>query len=355
MSKSQTVDVVVSFDTTGSMYPCLSQVRKRIEGMITQLFKEIPNLRMGIIAHGDYCDGDRAITVLPLTSEIQKLCKFTREVPATGGGDTPECYELVLHKARSLAWRDGKKVLVVIGDAEPHESRYPQNTLKLDWRNELGLLLKMGVHAYGVQCLGYSGAAYFYREIAKQTQGCHLTLDQFSSAVDLVMAICYQQAGPAELESWEAQVEKAGRMNRELDIAFAMLAGRKGPSKRFKGDRDLQAVPPGRFQVMEVESDCYIRDFVERNGIPFQKGRGFYELTKTETIQGYKEIILRHNSSGDLYTGKKARQLLGLPEVGSARTKPVVPTGYTAFVQSTSVNRKLIGGTEFLYEVDRSR
>ncbi len=349
------VDVVVSFDTTGSMYPCLTQVRKHMEDMITQLFKEIPDLRMGIIAHGDYCDGGRAITILPLTSEIQKLCKFTREVPATNGGDSPECYELVLHKARSLAWRAGKKVLIVIGDAEPHGPDYPDNKLKLDWRNELGLLLKMGVHAYAIQCLGYSGANHFYSQIAKQTQGCHLTLDQFSSAVDLVMAICYQQAGAEHLSQWEAQVEKAGRMNRELDLAFAVLAGRKGASKRFRSDRDLQAVAPGRFQVMEVESDCSIRAFVEGNGIPFQKGRGFYKLTKTETIQDYKEIILRHDGSGDLYTGKKARQLLGLPEIGSARNKPVIPTGYTAFVQSTSVNRRLIGGTEFLYEVDRSR
>ena len=106
---------------------------------------------------------------------------------------------------------------------------------------------------------------------------------------------------------------------------------------------------------MRVDTDQSIRDFVEDNGLTFKKGRGFYQLTKTETIQEYKEIVLRDDHTSDLYSGEKARELLGLPRSGSIRTRPVVPHGYTAFVQSTSYNRKLIGGTEFLYEVDLTR
>ena len=45
-------------------------------------------------------------------------------------------------------------------------------------------------------------------------------------------------------------------------------------------------------------------------------------------------------------------QRLGLPESGSARIKPTSLDKYVVFVQSTSVNRKLIGKTKFLYEVD---
>ena len=50
------IEVVFSFDTTGSMYPCLTQVRRKIKGTVTRLMKEIPGMRIGIIAHGDYCD-----------------------------------------------------------------------------------------------------------------------------------------------------------------------------------------------------------------------------------------------------------------------------------------------------------
>ncbi|GJD17992.1 hypothetical protein RIVM261_029480 [Rivularia sp. IAM M-261] len=50
------IEVVFSFDTTGSMYPCLTQVRRRIKETVTRLMNELPLIKIGIIAHGDYCD-----------------------------------------------------------------------------------------------------------------------------------------------------------------------------------------------------------------------------------------------------------------------------------------------------------
>lgn len=339
------------------MYPCLTQVRRRVNEMIDRLFREIPNLRVGIIAHGDYCDRYSSYVIKPLglTNDRNRLYRFVSDVRATGGGDAPECYELVLHEARSFNWGLGTKTLIVIGDDVPHPPHYLDNKDRLDWRNEIELLLKMGVNVYGVQALNRSHATPFYREIAERTGGFHLTLDQFSSVTELVMAICYKQVSPESLSQWERRVEYDGYMNRNLDEAFGILSGRRTPSSRFHKSRDLEAVPPGRFQVMDVDTDQAIRDFVQDNGLTFKKGRGFYQLTKTETIQDYKEVVLRENETGDLYSGEKARELLGLPRTGSTRTRPVIPYGYTAFVQSTSVNRKLIGGTEFLYEVDLSR
>ena len=50
------IDIVFSFDTTGSMYPCLAEVKRRLAALVAMLFKLVPNLRVGIIVHGDYCD-----------------------------------------------------------------------------------------------------------------------------------------------------------------------------------------------------------------------------------------------------------------------------------------------------------
>lgn len=50
------IEIVFSFDTTGSMYPCLTQVRRKIKNTVNRLLNEIPGIRIGIIAHGDYCD-----------------------------------------------------------------------------------------------------------------------------------------------------------------------------------------------------------------------------------------------------------------------------------------------------------
>ena len=354
---AKSVDVVVSFDTTGSMYPCLTQVRRRVTDMVSRLFRTIPGLRVGIIAHGDYCDvGNPYVTRrLDLTSDQAAINRFVNNVPATNGGDSPECYELVLHEARDFSWGSGVKTLVLIGDDVPHPATDRQNTKRLDWRTEIDLLVKMGVNVYGVQALNRAHATSFYREIAQRTGGLHLTLNQFSTVVDLVIGICLRQYDPAQVPQWEEEVTRQGRMDRGLDEAFSILTGRSRPSDRFARSLDLEAVAPGRFQVLSVDESTDIKGFVQANGLIFKKGRGFYEYTKTETIQDYKEIVLRHNGTGDLFTGERARELMGLPRVGSVRGRFSVPAGYTAFVQSTSVNRKLIGGTQFLYEVDLSR
>jgi hypothetical protein len=52
---SSNVEIVFSFDTTGSMAACLALVRKKVSETVWRLMKDIPNIRIGIIAHGDYC------------------------------------------------------------------------------------------------------------------------------------------------------------------------------------------------------------------------------------------------------------------------------------------------------------
>ncbi len=158
------IEVVFSFDTTGSMYPCLTQVRRKIQSTVTRLISEIPGIRIGIIAHGDYCDRDSTYVTkhLELSQDIDSICNFVEKVERTGGGDAPECYELVLHEAQSLAWTNGAtKSLVLIGDDIPHPTA--KNPQKLNWREELSKLSDMGVTVYGVQGLNRRHATKFYQ------------------------------------------------------------------------------------------------------------------------------------------------------------------------------------------------
>jgi hypothetical protein len=116
-------------------------------------------------------------------------------------------------------------------------------------------------------------------------------------------------------------------------------------------------VPAGRFQVMSVDSEVAIKDFVMAQGVNFKKGRGFYELTESVKVQQYKEIILMDKETGDMFCGAEARELLGLlPQTASGgateRLRPDKMNKYKVFIQSTSVNRKLFPGTSLLYEVE---
>ena len=54
----------------------------------------------------------------------------------------------------------------------------------------------------------------------------------------------------------------------------------------------LTAVNPARFQVLDVDERCDIKTFVQRNGLIFKTGRGFYEFTKAEKISDKKEVVL---------------------------------------------------------------
>ncbi len=395
MSDSSSVDVVVSFDTTGSMYPCLTQVRAKVEELVKRLFEEIPDIRMGIIAHGDYCDaGSSYVTkVLPLTDARDKICDFVRTVGATGGGDAPECYEMALYEAKRLAWREmATKAVVMIGDANPHEADYPQNKLKLDWRNELRELQSQNIQVYGVHAMaawnGYSLA--FWKGLAEMTGGVYLTLDQFNEIRDTLLAICYHRSGDIKLlTALREELVSDRKMTRAMAQTFQALTGElpevtaaDAPAAGYGGysytprvraakpamtkvtdaelaaygDVKLEAIPPGRFQRLEVDKNIDIRGFVVENigEGSFKKGSGYYQFGKKSVeVQGYKKIVLVDKDSGEMFTGDAARKMLRLPK---GRTYNLAPKEvdldkYWVFVQSTSVNRKLLKGDNFLYEV----
>lgn len=96
-----------------------------------------------------------------------------------------------------------------------------------------------------------------------------------------------------------------------------------------------------------VNQNSRIDDFVRGYVGYYNAGMAYYQLTKTETIQPQKQILIVDKSNGNVYGGAQARQLLGLPNE-STRVKPDYNPKYDIFVQSTSQNRKLLAGTKVL-------
>ncbi len=375
----EAIDVAITFDTTGSMYPCLTQVRRVVSQLCKTLFKDIPDLRLAVIAHGDYCDAGRPYVtqIFDFSKNVNSIVDFVNQVKPTHGGDSPECYELVLHQARTkLTWKSGRsKIIVMIGDDVPHGPEYKQNTLKIDWRNELGLLLEAGINVYGVHAMPgiRSHSKSFYTEIARKTGGFYLTLDPFSSVTDLIMAICYKQESPEKFMSFAKSVKSSGRMTKSMGDSFRTLSvGIEIDADEFRVTVDapkrysymedgLRPVPSGRFQVIDVDEEMTIQNFVKAQGLAFQKGRGFYELVrhgkKKYKVQQYKEIILMDRESGDFFNGSEVRGILGLqPQIeGKGAVENLAPRAldkYRVFIQSTSYTRVLVPGSSLLYEVE---
>ena len=191
------IEIIISFDTTGSMSYYLDEVKNKVQDIIQRLFMDIPNMKIGVMAHGDYCDESvfYLMQKVDFTNDVGSLCQFVKDVEGTGGGDFEECYEWVLSQVRKLDWTPGtQRSLIMIGDAIPHPTDYHLNKDKLDWKAEADALYnEQGVRIYAVQCQNEKGAAEFWKELAHRTRGHHLKLDQFNTIVDILMAICYRE------------------------------------------------------------------------------------------------------------------------------------------------------------------
>ena len=159
-----------------------------------------------------------------------------------------------------------------------------------------------------------------------------------------------------------------GSTTRTIDSVGQYFVGRKkGVSSSKSFYADLRGVSTGDLrknlgnisaQVEEYpvkNAGSEIRTFCEYNVCgdgKYIKGAAFYELTKPETVQDYKMIVVWDKVSGKFYGGVEARTMLQLPDFGEVRLKPGDHGQCDIFVQSTSVNRKLVKGTRLLWWPD---
>lgn len=115
--------------------------------------------------------------------------------------------------------------------------------------------------------------------------------------------------------------------------------------------KNLEVLNAGLYEtliVRQYDDGKAIKDFVESwMKVPYRVGSAYYQLSKPEKIQAAKNIIVRNKKDAKAYTGDNARNLLGLPNY-EVKVSPATIKDYDVFVQSTSVNRKLVRDTHLL-------
>jgi hypothetical protein len=105
--------------------------------------------------------------------------------------------------------------------------------------------------------------------------------------------------------------------------------------------------PLSGYEIYTVREKDRIDHFVRSLGYEYYAGMGYYQLTKTETIQPQKNIIVVDKRTNKAYGGAEARNLIGLPNA-PVRVKPDYNPDYDIFVQSTSFNRNLVPNTRLV-------
>jgi len=118
------LDIVICFDSTGSMSGEIDEVKKHITKIGTTLFKLVPKARISLVTYRDHDDKNSSYVarILPLTSNLQDMQTFLNRVEAGGGGDHPEAVDEGLDwSIRQNQFRSSaRKVILIFGDAPPH-------------------------------------------------------------------------------------------------------------------------------------------------------------------------------------------------------------------------------------------
>jgi hypothetical protein len=126
--------------------------------------------------------------------------------------------------------------------------------------------------------------------------------------------------------------------------------GKDAVNKNTVAAAGITPLSPHSFVLVPVppaSDGAQIRDFVQECGLPYVLGNAYYELSKPEKIQPQKLVAIVEKKTAKVYLGREARDIVGLPDM-EVRVRPEFNPDYTIYVQSTSVNRKLVVGTKLL-------
>ena len=115
--------------------------------------------------------------------------------------------------------------------------------------------------------------------------------------------------------------------------------------------KKLEEINPADYQTLLVrkyDDGKEIAPFVEKmTGNPYRVGSAYYQLSKKEKIGAGKNVAVLEKSTGKLFSGVKARTLLGLPGY-EVKAAPADFPLFDVFVQSTSTNRHLVADTSVI-------
>lgn len=405
---SNRYDIAICLDSTGSMAPLLKHLINNIKKVVKELFEKIPGVRISIAAFQDYND-DYMWKAVDFTVEQESLIYFLENLKSVPGIEGPpgwssrgehkeECIEYAFYEIQKLNWlSDSSRSLIFVSDTLPHSPQVALNGR--DWRVELNGIKSKGINIYSVQAMNWGNDKKikdFFRHMAVETNGYHLYIDQFAHIIELMTAVCFKQMGAERLETYQnelrvknnglttsmrqmfdvllgkATVEQIDEENEQLydygpstSSSGGAGAGASSSSSSSRGSRktkidytqvdqsqmEIKPSHPARFQVLEVTGDMDIKTFADVNGVPFVKGKFFYQFNKPELIQNGKEIILREKTTGNFFEGLGARKMLNLLEYDdSKKIKPTDFPQYDVFIQSTSANRKMTKDSKALYD-----
>lgn len=225
------LDMVIAFDTTGSMSSYISDVKKHVTKLVPKLLDANPDMRIGIVAFGDYCDMPKkgvfgaAYQVLPLTNNKDKIIDFVKGAKNTSGGDGDEFYELVIKKiTEETDWRkEATKAVLLIADADPHPVgySYPNRVVnsKIDWKEEARKSAALGIKWDTMKIKDKR----WMEDLSSLTNGVSVPFSKSENTSYLVEAASYARGGEKTRGVFMATMDSF-KDNLEMSAVYASYA-----------------------------------------------------------------------------------------------------------------------------------
>jgi len=122
---SETVDIAVMVDATGSMSDEIDFLKIELENVLRNTFTQYPDLDLhaGSVFYRDKTD-EYIVRHVDFQTDLVKVLNFIKLQRAAGGGDVPEAVDLAVQTALdSLHWSTNarSRILFIITDAPPHD------------------------------------------------------------------------------------------------------------------------------------------------------------------------------------------------------------------------------------------
>jgi hypothetical protein len=190
------------------MGPVIGAATSRSAALVARLKWLVPRFRAGLVT---YDDGSRLRE--PLTTDGEVLAKAFRKVTANGGGDWEEGVDKGIALAlrqESLGWsRHAHRVIVVVGDAPPHEGDVPGLVRRIvSARDDVLFDHAVVVHTVSTT----PGGVEHFGAIAAAGGGFHVTLNDLGRLAEELLALSFGAEFQDRVRPWLQEVEHLRRL-----------------------------------------------------------------------------------------------------------------------------------------------
>ncbi len=121
---AEPLDIELAIDTTGSMGPSIHRIQRDALRLVKETRARFPGAQFAVVQFKDADDTPEYEVLQAMTGDGKLVADATTRMGPGGGGDNPEAYNVVFRNSyadKTVGWRAAsRKLVVVIGDAEPH-------------------------------------------------------------------------------------------------------------------------------------------------------------------------------------------------------------------------------------------